>query len=60
VAKAKYEVIAGIYKDGADESEEEEILLETDDLTEAQEFVAELVADAAEEESEDEDDEVPE
>ena len=33
---AKYEVIAGIYKSGADESLEEETLLETDDLSEAQ------------------------
>jgi len=39
---AKYEVVAGIYKSGVDESLEEETLLETDDLTEAQEFLAEL------------------
>lgn len=39
---ARYEVIAGIYKSGSDDSLEEETLLETDDLSEAQDFLAEL------------------
>lgn len=60
----KYEVIAGIYKSGVDESLEEEVLLETDDLSEAQELLAELVEeeeeDNAEEEVETEHDEIPE
>ena len=59
---AKYEVIAGIYKSGADESLEEEMLLETDDLAEAQEFLEELSEedDAIEIDAEEIDDEVPE
>ena len=61
----KYEVIAGIYKSGADESLEEEMLFETDDLAEAQEFLAELAElseedDAIEVDAEEIDDEVPE
>ena len=58
----KYEVIAGIYKSGADESLEEEMLFETDDLAEAQEFLAEL-ADAEDDDGPEEaadEDEVPE
>lgn len=51
---AKYQVIAGIYESGADESLEEEVLLDTDDLSEAQEFIAELSEDEEEEETEDE------
>lgn len=44
---AKYQVIAGIYKDGRDESEEEEVLLDTDDRIEAEEFLSGLVSDSA-------------
>ena len=59
---AKYEVIAGIYQSGADESLEEEVLLETDDLAEAQDLLAELSEedDAIEVDAEEIDDEVPE
>ena len=59
---AKYEVIAGIYKSGADESLEEEMLFETDDLAEAQEFLAELAeAEDADDDQDTEDaSEVPE
>ena len=35
-------MIAGLYKEGSDESIEEVVILETDDLTEAQDLLAEL------------------
>lgn len=53
----KYEVIAGIYESGAAESVEEETLLETDDLAEAQEFLADLAAEESEDSEDDDGDE---
>lgn len=49
---AKYEVIVGIYKSGEDESLEEGVLFETNDLSEAEEFLAQLSEDEDEDASE--------
>ena len=46
----KYEVVVGIYDTVAEKFVEEETVLETDDLAEAQEEYADLVGDEEEEE----------